>query len=109
MSEHQPDEGSPTDTDTGTDSTYGVTDDQLPPDLQPTEDNPLARHPAQTGDADDAIGANVEGDPQTAPMTEEDSAYGHGSDSASGPDDGRATAEEDDGSSTLADGGGGAG
>jgi hypothetical protein len=38
-----------------------ISDEQLPEDLQPTEDNPLARHPRQTGDEDDKIGANVEG------------------------------------------------
>jgi len=38
-----------------------IGDDKLPEDLQPTEDNPLARHPAQTGDDDDKIGAEVEG------------------------------------------------
>jgi hypothetical protein len=53
-----------------------VGDDQLPEDLQPTEDNPLARHPGQTGDEDDQIGADREGDPETAPLTEDDSDYG---------------------------------
>ncbi|MCW2761415.1 MAG: hypothetical protein JWR85_1616 [Marmoricola sp.] len=57
-----------------------IGDDKLPEDLQPTEDNPLARHPGQTGDEDDRIGADVEGsdpDNPSANMT-----YG------SGPDDG---------------------
>ena len=53
----------------------GISDDQLPADVQPTEDNPLARHPDQTGDSDDEIGADREGDPETAPMTEEDADY----------------------------------
>ncbi len=53
----------------------GISDDQLPADVQPTEDNPLARHPDQTGDADDEIGADREGDPETAPLTEEDADY----------------------------------
>lgn len=49
-----------------------IGDDKLPEDLQPTEDNPLARHPAQTGDDDDKIGAEVEGtdaDNPSASMT----------------------------------------
>ena len=55
-----------------------IGDDQLPEDLQPTEDNPLARHPGQTGDEDDQIGADREGDPDTAPLTEDDADYGSG-------------------------------
>jgi hypothetical protein len=55
-----------------------VGDDQLPEDLQPTEDNPLARHPGQTGQEDDEIGADREDDPDTAPLTEEDADYGSG-------------------------------
>ncbi len=54
----------------------GISDDQLPPDVRPEEDNPLARHPGQTGDQDDEIGSDREGDPETAPMTEEDADYG---------------------------------
>ena len=38
----------------------GVSDEELPEDLQATEDNPLARHPRQTGDEDDKIGADSE-------------------------------------------------
>ena len=38
----------------------GVSDAELPADLQATEDNPLARHPRQTGDEDDKIGADSE-------------------------------------------------
>ena len=38
----------------------GVSDAELPEDLQATEDNPLARHPRQTGDEDDKIGADSE-------------------------------------------------
>ena len=41
----------------------GVADEQLPDDLQPTEDNPLARHPGQTGDEEDRIGADRDEDP----------------------------------------------
>jgi hypothetical protein len=59
-----------------------VGDDQLPEDLQPTEDNPLARHPGQTGQEDDQIGADREDDPDTAPLTEEDADYGSGSSGA---------------------------
>jgi hypothetical protein len=54
----------------------GVSDDQLPEDLQPTEENPLARHPDQTGDSDDEIGAETESEPQTAPMDQEEAEYG---------------------------------
>jgi hypothetical protein len=56
-----------------------IGDAQLPEDLQPTEDNPLARHPGQSGDEDDQIGADREDDPDTAPLTEEDADYGSGS------------------------------
>ena len=66
--ENQLDQGEPGD----------IGDDQLPEDLQPTEDNPLARHPGQTGQEDDQIGADREGDPDTAPLTEEDADYGSG-------------------------------
>jgi hypothetical protein len=57
--------------------TQGISDDQLPADVRPEEDNPLARHPEQTGDKDDEIGADTEGEADTAPLTEEDSEYGH--------------------------------
>ena len=46
------------DTDSG--DAGGVSDAELPEDLQATEDNPLARHPRQTGDEDDKIGADSE-------------------------------------------------
>jgi len=55
-----------------------VSDEELPEDLQATEDNPLARHPRQTGDEDDKIGADSEtGDAEnpSASMT-----YGEDSD-----------------------------
>ena len=71
-SRHELDDGEPGD----------VGDSQLPADLQPTEDNPLARHPGQSGDEDDAIGTDREGEPETAPLTEEDSDYGDSSGSA---------------------------
>jgi hypothetical protein len=70
--ENQLDKGEPGD----------VGDDQLPEDLQPTDDNPLARHPGQTGQEDDQIGADREGDPDTAPLTEEDADYGSGGDAS---------------------------
>ena len=57
-----------------------VGDAQLPADMQPAEDNPLARHPGQSGDEDDEIGADREGEPEKAPLTEEDSDYGGSSD-----------------------------
>lgn len=92
-----------------------IGDDRLPPDLQPTEDNPLARHPDQTGDEEDTIGADREEEPQTAPLHEDEADYGSGEGSGAektggdGPGDGRVDAAEDDGSDTLDNGGGGAG
>ena len=103
-----------------------VADSQLPEDLQPGEDNPLATHPDQTGNADDQIGADREEEPETAPLTRDEADYGSGaggsSDSSSGSGsesgsseggdgtgDGRVQAQEDDGSDTLDNGGGGAG
>lgn len=60
----------------GTDDAVGeVSDEQLPADLRPDEDNPLARHPEQTGDSDDAIGEDREGEAQTAPLTEDEADY----------------------------------
>jgi hypothetical protein len=92
MSEQQPVEATaqPTDTASGSseeseekrDLDSGepgeVGDAQLPEDLQPSEDNPLARHPDQTGDEDDQIGADREEDPETAPLTAEEADYGSG-------------------------------
>lgn len=92
-----------------------VTDAQLPEDLQPGEDNPLATHPDQTGDEADQIGADREEEPETAPLTPDEADYGSGersggsSTGGDGPGDGRVQAEEDDGSDTLDNGGGGAG
>jgi hypothetical protein len=44
-----------------------VTDDQLPEDLQPTDDNPLAKDPSETEEEDDGAGpggdTKVEGMP----------------------------------------------
>jgi hypothetical protein len=62
-----------------------VSDAELPEDLQATEDNPLARHPRQTGDEDDKIGADTEtGDAEnpSASMT-----YGEDSDDSDDSDD----------------------
>ncbi len=59
-----------------------VGDDQLPKDLQPSEDNPLARHPEQTGDEDDAIGQDREGGPETAPLDADQADYGSGGDAS---------------------------
>ncbi len=53
-----------------------VGDAQLPADLQPTEDNPLARHPGQSGEEDDEIGSDREGEAERAPMSAEDADYG---------------------------------
>lgn len=99
-----------------------VADAQLPEDLQPGEDNPLATHPDQTGNADDQIGADREEEPETAPLTRDEADYGSGaggssgsgsesgsSDGGDGAGDGRVQAQEDDGSDTLDNGGGGAG
>ena len=47
-------------TDSDSSDPGGVSDAELPEDLQATEDNPLARHPRQTGDEDDKIGADSE-------------------------------------------------
>ncbi len=58
----------------------GISDDLLPEDVRPDEDNPLARHPEQTGDDDDTIGADREGDPETAPLSEDDADYSDSSD-----------------------------
>ena len=69
----------------------GVSDADLPEDLQATEDNPLARHPRQTGDEDDKIGADSEtGDAEnpSASMT-----YGEDDDSDASSN----TSDEDDG------------
>ena len=127
MSE-QPDEDQSTETTTEESAEPGeVGDAQLPEDLQPGEDNPLATHPDQTGNEDDQIGADREEDPETAPLTADEADYGSGaggggssegtdggsSDGSSGggdgTGDGRVEAQEDDGSDTLDNGGGGAG
>ncbi|MEO5653230.1 MAG: hypothetical protein ABIN79_14950 [Marmoricola sp.] len=96
----------------------GISDEQLPEDLQPTDDNPLARHPGQTGDDDDKIGADTESGDAENPSTEitygsgdsdtsqsSESSESSGDSEESGPTD----AEEGDGSEQLENGGGGAG
>ena len=64
-------------TDPGPSEPGAVSDADLPEDLQATEDNPLARHPKQTGDEDDQIGADSEtgnaADPSAAMTYGEDS------------------------------------
>jgi hypothetical protein len=75
----------------------GVSDAELPEDLQATEDNPLARHPRQTGDEDDKIGADSEtGDAEnpSASMT-----YGEDDDS----DESSNTSDEGDGDTEDSD------
>ena len=71
MSEQQPEQGTETPENAGAEESGGseleeggpleIGDAELPEDLQPTKDNPLARHPGQTGEDDDKIGANIEG------------------------------------------------
>jgi len=89
-SEPGPDTGSSESSDSSKELDSGeaheVGDDQLPEDLQPTEGNPLARHPRQTGDDGDKIGSDSQtGDAEnpSAEMT-----YGGDDDSESdGTDD----------------------
>lgn len=74
----------------------GITDDQLPEDLQPTEDNPLAQ-PADDDVPDDLL-TEASGRPRSGGDSEDDSAPGEGdaSDTSSsaepssetGPDEG---------------------
>jgi len=73
MSEQTQEQGSGDEQEPG-----GIGEEQLPEDLRADEDNPLARHPAETGDESDAIGADAEGEPETAPLTAEDAEYGSG-------------------------------
>jgi hypothetical protein len=58
----------PSDDESGDDSVVGISDDQLPEDLQPTDDNPLAKPPSDEDDEDagmslDADGPAAEGAP----------------------------------------------
>jgi hypothetical protein len=61
-----------------------IGDDKLPEDLQPTEDNPLARHPGQTGDEEDKIGAGVEGSDAENPSAN----MAYGSEDSNDPSEG---------------------
>jgi hypothetical protein len=78
-----------------------IGDDKLPEDLQPTEDNPLARHPGQTGDDDDQIGASTEGEDSKNPSA--NMAYSEGESNAPSDDapgeseNAEVKAEEDEG------------
>lgn len=60
-----------------------IGDDMLPEDLQPTKDNPLARHPRQTGEDDDRIGASVEGSDAENPSA--NMTYGSNAADSNGP------------------------
>ena len=114
MSEQQADEAVEEPTDTGSDSADDssssessessdsskdpgpsepgeVSDADLPEDLQATEDNPLARHPRQTGDEDDQIGA----DSETGDAADPSASMTYGEDS----DDDDSDTDSDDGSS----------
>lgn len=73
MSEQTQEQGSGDEQEPG-----GIGEEQLPEDLRADEDNPLARHPDETGDESDAIGADAEGEPERAPLTAEDADYGSG-------------------------------
>jgi len=102
MSEQQPEDEAtnsqdapePDQSDDAQDEPGDITDDQLPEDLQPTEDNPLARHPVQTGDKDDQIGVDTEGGDAANPSAN----MTYGSDDDSG--DSKDKPEEDAGSSS---------
>lgn len=85
------------DLDSGAEGEVG--DDALPEDLQPTSDNPLARHPGQTGDEEDMIGAA--GDEERAKNPSADMGYG----SAGGGSDDSAESGSEDGSGAGSDGG----
>lgn len=67
----------------------GVSDAELPEDLQATEDNPLARHPRQTGDEDDKIGA----DSETGDAANPSASMTYGADDDS--DEGSSTSDDD--------------
>ncbi len=60
-----------------------IGDDKLPEDLQPKEDNPLARHPGQTGDEDDKIGADTENSDAENPSSN----MAYGSEDSNAPSD----------------------
>ncbi|MBV9831426.1 MAG: hypothetical protein JOZ82_07495 [Marmoricola sp.] len=85
MSDQKPEGGDRQDGTTDSDG-EGISDEMLPQDVRPDEDNPLARHPEQTGDEDDQIGADREGDPETAPLSSDDADYSDSSDGDSTKD-----------------------
>ena len=43
------------------DDSVGISDDQLPEDLQPTDDNPLAKPPSDEDDEDSGMSLDAEG------------------------------------------------
>jgi hypothetical protein len=43
------------------DDEVGISDDQLPEDLQPTDDNPLAKPPSDDDDDDEGISLGPDG------------------------------------------------
>jgi hypothetical protein len=47
--------------DTDSDDSVGISDDQLPEDLQPTDDNPLAKPPSDEDDEDSGMSLDAEG------------------------------------------------
>jgi hypothetical protein len=69
----------------------GVSDAELPEDLQATEDNPLARHPRQTGDEDDKIGA----DSETGDAANPSASMTYGADDDSGESSGNTSSDDD--------------
>ena len=68
-----------------------IGDDKLPEDLQPTEDNPLARHPGQTGDDEDKIGADTEGSDAENPSSN----MAYGTEDSNAPSDEPSSDDED--------------
>jgi hypothetical protein len=71
----------------------GVSDAELPEDLQATEDNPLARHPRQTGDENDQIGAETETGDAANPSANMTYGEDDDSDESSSSDEGDGDAE----------------
>jgi len=69
-----------------------IGDDKLPEDLQPKKDNPLARHPGQTGDDDDKIGADTEGSDAENPTSN----MAYGSEGSNAPSDHPDSADDSD-------------
>ena len=67
MTDREKDDAPDTSTDTSTDGStgdtadVGISDDQLPEDLQPTDDNPLAKPPSDDDDTGMSLGSNGTG------------------------------------------------